>query len=304
MEITNKSVPDQEQLLIQAQKVVNSVGIPSQPKIVLDIFDLIDRPDTNFRDISALISKDVSLSAKIIKVANSPFFAPASSIESINQALSFLGLENFYQLILSSALEKAMSDHSPEFSDIHIFWNHSMNVAGISKMLVEKFQLGIGDALTEQHAYMAGLFHDCAIPLLMKKYENYSKDIGLPIQNNPLITNDEIIYFYTNHSLAGYLVAKSWKLPKNVCSAIRYHHDERLIDRDDWVSRRLVSILFLAEHLWQDTKMSELPAGGMELDKTVLDDLLYEKILESVLDELSIKPQELDDIKAEIFEQM
>ena len=75
-----------------------------------------------------------------------------------------------------------------------------MNVAGMSKLLVEKFKLGVGGSLTEQHAYMAGLFHDCAISLLMKKFNNYSDIVGLPIQNNPLITNDEGIYFYTNHT--------------------------------------------------------------------------------------------------------
>lgn len=63
-----------------------------------------------------------------------------------------------------------------------------MNVAGMSKLLVEKFKLGVGGSLTEQHAYMAWLFHDCAIPLLMKKFNNYSDIVGLPIQNNPLIT--------------------------------------------------------------------------------------------------------------------
>ncbi|MCK5077045.1 MAG: HDOD domain-containing protein, partial [Calditrichia bacterium] len=210
------NINSQEMQLKEAQKVVDSVGIPSQPKIVLDIFDLMDKSDSNFKDIAELISKDVSLSAKIIKIANSPFFSPSTPIESIKHALSFLGLENFYQLILSSALQKAMNDHTSQTSNIGIFWSHSMDIAGICKLIVEKFQLEVGDTLTSHYAYLSGLFHDCAIPLLMKRFENYNKVVGLPIQNNPLITNDEGIYFYTNHSVAGYLVAKSWRLPKQV----------------------------------------------------------------------------------------
>ena len=100
---------------------MESVGIPSQHKIVLEIFDLIDKPDSNFNSISELISKDVSLSAKILKIANSSFFSPTVPIESINHALLFLGLDNFYQLILSFALQKTISDHTPQSSNIEIF---------------------------------------------------------------------------------------------------------------------------------------------------------------------------------------
>lgn len=48
--------------------------------------------------------------------------------------------------------------------------------------------------------------------------------------------------------------------------------------------------------------MSELHAGGMDIDKNTLDETLYEHILKCVLEELSIRHQDLDDFKAEIFE--
>jgi HD-like signal output (HDOD) protein len=292
----------QTDLLEQAQKLVNSVGIPSQPKIVLEIFELIDQPNCSFKNIGELVSKDVGLAAKTIKIANSAFFAPPKPIESVVQAISMLGLDNFYQLILSSALQEAMAENAPEIEGIKNFWSHSVEVAGICKMLVENFNLQMGEKFTEHHAYMAGLFHDCAIPLLMKKFPNYKNVIGLPIQNNPLITNDENIYFHTNHSLAGYLVSRSWKLPKMVCNAIRYHHDMRLIDKNDWVSRRLAAVLFLAEHIWQDTKMTATTENDLDPDQASFDEFLYDYVLKDVMEEISLKPQEFEDFKTEVFE--
>ncbi len=298
----DNKIRSSEQLLKQAELLVKTVGIPSQPSLVQEIFYLIDMPDISLKKIAGLIAKDVGLTAKLLKTANSPYFGAASKIESVGHALSFIGLENFYELIFTEALKEAMQSYLQDNNHFSIFWKHSMEIAAVGKMLTEKFSLGIGDELTSHYVYLAGLFHDCAIPLLMKKFDNYISLMGMPISNNMLITNDESIHFYTTHSLAGYLVAKSWKLPDAVCNAIRFHHDKRLIDSEDWVSGRLIDIIFVAEHIWQDsrTDIAETELGNMSDSKWY--DELYVKVFGQVLQDLSIEENDLEDFALEVYD--
>lgn len=237
------------------QEIVKSVGIPPQPEIVLQVNDEINQDEPDFKKIADLVNKDVSLAAKAIKIVNSPYFGLLKPVQSIGQAISLLGLKNFYKIIVASSLQEALSSDKLNENLMSRFWDHSFLVASISELVAKKAHSDspTPGEFTEllENAYPLGLFHDCAIPLMLKKFPDY-KDMAQDALNGtwsaeaPTTIGEEAQYS-TSHSAIGYIVAKSWQLNEHVCEAIRHHHDPEITKHEDLTRRKLIANLLLAE---------------------------------------------------------
>jgi HD-like signal output (HDOD) protein len=236
----------------KAEEIIRQVGIPPQPKAVIDIQNEIAKPCPDFSRIAGAVSKDVALSATILKIANSPFFGGMKT-DSIHHALDILGLRNFYSLVLTSSLFDAMGCGANQILDK--FRRHSSTVAAICFHVTHKLKLNF-----EEDAYVAGLFHDCGIPLLMRKYSNYAKMADYAMLPSPLETIPEnfesVIGFETNryntnHCIMGYMVAKSWGLSDTKLAVILNHHDISMYALKDPGQKHLAAVLFLSEFICQ-----------------------------------------------------
>ncbi len=93
----------QEPDVKQVEALLIGIAIPPQPKIVLDLMDIFKRPDPEFGKTIKLVSSEVALSVKMIKLVNPPLFITNSKVDSINQPLMKLGFKNFCNLDLVSS---------------------------------------------------------------------------------------------------------------------------------------------------------------------------------------------------------
>lgn len=242
---------DKEEYSEKAQKVIGEVGIPSQPQVITEINREANKKDANFNDIADIISKDVAMTAKLLKVVNSSFFGLGNKIDSVYRAFSLLGMKNFNNIILSSALKESLGGGND--TAYETFWDHSMATATISLDVAKK----TGFENVDQ-AYLAGLFHDCGVPLLKKRFSDYTgyADDALGVVNKEALTGktDSVIVtedkrYATHHCAVGYLIAKSWNVSPTVCSAIWHHHDIDIDTHKDLSVKKLSSILLLADYL-------------------------------------------------------
>lgn len=230
----------EEQLLLE--KVVGSqINIPPQPSILLEIDRLISKPANNLTSIGNLISRDVGLSAAIFRLVNSPFYKLPCRITSIPKAITIIGLAQLTNLIKGLALRKALSGQELAYER---FWEHSEEIATLSSIIAGK-QVSVCNIAMDQ-AYMAGLFHECGVPILMQRFPDYCKAFRLDQGNNWPDFREEDQHFNTDHMIVGYLVAKHWNLPDFICQAIRFHHERLSVD---YAALTLVSILQMARHL-------------------------------------------------------
>ena len=155
-----------QDIVKETETLLQSIGIPSQPRVIMDINREIDKADPDFRVISNLISRDVAMSAKILKVCNSPFFGLREKADNVDWALNVLGLKNFKNVVFASALRDSMKNRNIGEKDFEAFCDHSLFVAKIAQNIVLRLSPEIKSHMDPNHAYMCGLFHDCAIPLL------------------------------------------------------------------------------------------------------------------------------------------
>lgn len=245
---------------------INEIGIPPRPQIIDRIEAETRKDEPDFKHLAHLISVDVSLSAGLIKTANSAMFGTRGTVRSIDEALVRLGLYATSRAIASISLRNAF----PRSVQLDRFWNASAQIAALSAWLTP---LIARHRVRPDDAYTYGLFRDCGIPVLLLRFPQYRQTLTQ--------ANDELILPFTaieeqdlptNHAMIGCLLAQNWWLPEEICLAIRHHHELRFSDSAGGqlplISRYLIAISQTAEHLLQQvTKEShtcEWPKLGAE----------------------------------------
>lgn len=236
----NQSAPISEQESLE--KILGSqINIPPQPSILLEIERLINKPNNQLSAIGDLITKDVGLSAAIFRLVNSSYYKSSVQITSIQKAITVLGMTQVSNLIKGLSLRKAIGGNEVAYEK---FWERSDEIATLSAIIAAR-QISACNIAVDQ-AYMAGLFHECGVPILMQRFPEYCQTFRINHGSHWPDFREEDKRFNTDHTVVGFLVTTHWNLPAFICQAVRFHHD-RL--NTDHAALTLVSILQLARHL-------------------------------------------------------
>jgi two-component system cell cycle response regulator len=108
------------------KSILQSEELPTLPNVASELITLTAREDTTIADLAALVSQDMSLSAKILKVSNSSFYSFPQEIVSIKQAVGILGMNAVRSLVLSFSFLNIKSSKDNNRFDFTFFWeNHS-----------------------------------------------------------------------------------------------------------------------------------------------------------------------------------
>lgn len=257
--IVNPEVDEQALL----DKVLGSqIKIPPQPAILLEIDRLINSPNNQLAAIGKLITKDVGLTAAIFKLVNSSFYKSPTPITSIQKAITVLGLSQVSNLIKGLSLRGAIGGNELAYEK---FWERSDEIATLCAIIANK-QLSACNIPVDQ-AYMAGLFHECGVPILMQRFPQYCQTFRLNQGSHWPNFYEEDKQFQTDHTVVGFMVTKHWNLPEYICQAVRFHHDLLHVDH---AALTLVSILQMARHLHKklhhikDTEWSQMGEQVLE----------------------------------------
>lgn len=255
------------------------ITIPPQPKVLMEIEAQTGRPRVNVKAIAELIAKDPALLAGVFKVVNSPAMGLRRPVDSAETAISILGLKQVTNLVKSIAVRQVLSGASQGYER---FWERSGEIADIAATVAQK-RISVCNVFPDQ-AYMAGLFHDCGVPVLMQRFPDYCRILSGSDEWPMLAAEDRL--FDTDHCVVGYLVSKSWHLPDFIQRGIRYHHE---IDSVEDEARTVVAILQMATHLFN-------------LQGKQMDDDEWTQCWQGVIEELGISPDGLSDFEGDVLE--
>ncbi len=209
---------NKEELL---EAVLASDELPTLPTVASKLISLTSREDTTLTDIAELISKDISLSSKILKVSNSAFYSFPQQIGSINQAVSILGTNAVRSLVLSFSFLIIKSGSQKSRFDFQKFWERSLASAVISKLILDR----VKGADTEE-IFISGLLQNLGQLIFARTFpEQYDRVLAETSESKtePLIA--ERNEFGEDHCYIGYKVAKNWGFPSSLLLPILYHHD-------------------------------------------------------------------------------
>ena len=152
------------------QKVMSAIDIPACPSIVTDAMREAQKDEPDLARLAALVSNDIGMSAAAMKLANSPLYGGGAKISSVRKAVDRLGIKNIVGVIIAVALRASMKGVPAAW--LEIFWKRTTTLAIVAS-LVARRQFGI----SPDAAYTYALFHDAAIPMMMRRFPNYLEAI-------------------------------------------------------------------------------------------------------------------------------
>jgi HD-like signal output (HDOD) protein len=235
------------------EQTLKDIGIPPRPEILDRIAAEMHQDDPNFRHLGQLINADVSLAASLIKTANSPFFGFPSRAHATNEALMMLGLDVASRAIAGISLRKAF----PADIRLERFWHASAQIAALSGWLTQVVAKG---KLRADDAYTYGLFRDCGIPVMLRRFPSYARILAHANdeaeQSFTQVEQQGLQEFPIDHAMVGYLLAQNWWLTEEISLAIRHHHEVSALDPVNpglpATSRYLIAMGQTAEHILQE----------------------------------------------------
>ena len=239
----------------QISQALQGISVPPQPQIMVDLQMEQYMPDPDLDVISRLIAQDPGLSGALMKIVNSPHYGLTNKIASIARAVTLLGSRTVINLINAQSIKGEMCDDT--IVALNRFWDTAQDVAMTSMTLAKR----TGTQAVDE-AYALGLFHDCGIPLMLKRFPTYMSVLEQAYANagpESRVVDTENRAFNTNHAVVGYYTAKSWRLPEHLTQAIANHHNALAIFSDESSHnsqlKNLLAILKMAEHICASHKV-------------------------------------------------
>lgn len=225
--------------------LMRGIKIPAQPRVVEELRQILMRGEFDVRPLARVINRDPGITAMLFKVCGTPAYRQHHPFRSLDQILHTLGVKQTFNLIQAIALMN-MGGGKQHSAAYEAFWARSQTIAQLA-MLVSEDRVSVCNIYPDE-AYLAGIFHDCGVPLLMQRFPTYCAEMRLGEPGRWIELEEEDRRFSANHCVVGYLVAKHWNLPDYLCDAIRNHHDMTGIGMHE--SRTMVAILQMAIELY------------------------------------------------------
>jgi len=277
----------------QIQQALQGISVPPQPQIMVDLQMEQYMPDPDLEVIARLISQDPGLSGALLKIVNSSYYGLSNKIASIQRAVNLLGSRSIINLINALSIRGEMSDDT--IVTLNRFWDTAQDVAMTCLTLAKRT-----GAQAVDEAYALGLFHDCGVPLMLKRFPNYMTVLEEAYANagpDCRVVDTENNAFNTNHAVVGYYTAKSWRLPEHVTDAIANHHNALAVFSDDSSRnnsqlKNLLAILKMAEHIGSSYRV----LGNQSVDHE------WNAIGHLVLDYVGLSDYDFESLKLSIRE--
>jgi len=224
------------------KKVLTSDELPTLPNVASELITLTAREDTTLSDIASLVSKDVSLSAKILKVSNSAFYSFPQQIGSINQAVSILGINAVRSLVLSFSFLTMRAGKVENRFNFKLFWERSLASAVAAKLILEQ----VKGADTEE-IFVSGLLQNLGELILARTFPHKYGELLELLETGELTTEAaEEKIFGTTHAYIGTEVARNWKFPEKLLAPIQYHHEPETYPGSNAAIKATISAVHLS----------------------------------------------------------
>lgn len=202
------------------EKLSSIRELPTFPTIALEVMRLASDSDSSAAELARIISKDQALSAKVLRVANSPFYGFTKKITTVEWAIVALGFETLRETVLSLTLIDLFKGEPVKSFDPRKFWKHALDTASIAKAIGREAGLRIPG-----EGYAAGLLHDIGTLVLYRFFRSEFLEIYKVIEEGgmqPISAEESILG--VNHADVGAWIAEKWNFPSQLVEAIKFHH--------------------------------------------------------------------------------
>jgi len=250
--------------------------LPPLPLVVQKLLKVMEDDNSSADDISHVLNSDQGMTSRVLKLVNSSFYGLSGKVNTVPRAIVILGVAAIRNLALGLGVTKILAKSSSgELQEK--FWDHSITTAAACEVLARHTKTA-----EPEEAFVAGLLHDIGHHVLLVAVPDEYAQVMAEGPMNTIENERRIIGMA--HTRAGQKLLKQWKLPANLCDAVRFHHTpEVIMGKDD----PLISLVALGD----------LFAGvhGTVYERSI-NDANFQKLFKAT----GLEPSEVSDIMKEI----
>lgn len=190
-------------------------ALPALPVVVNAVLRDINNPRSHAGHIGRLLAHDQALTARILRMANSAFYAPKDTVRNVEQAVVLLGLSTVNAILVKASIFDAIDAQKAK-----PFWLHALGAACCARAIARLARIG-----REDEAFVMGLLHDIGKLALESEFKDeYAMARNLVSHQGGLIRDAEENIFGCDHSMVGQHLCTRWSLPHDFIEAIGFHH--------------------------------------------------------------------------------
>ncbi len=236
--------------------------LPTLPEVALKVREAAEDPDIGIPQISKVIGNDAALTARIIKVVNSPLLRTNKEITDLQMAVSRLGINYTCNLATGLAMEQMFQATSDVVDrKMREVWNKSTEIAGICHVLCKNFT-----RLPADQATLAGLVHQIGVLPILTYAEEHSELLADSISLNHVI--EQI------HPIIGDKILRTWDFPELIAQVpsqyLDFSRDSAKVDYVDIVQVATLQSYLGSQHPYTQLDWSRIPAfAKLGLDPNV-----------------------------------
>ncbi len=242
---------------LSKEVVKNIENLPEFPDTVFRVNKMLSNPEFKLSEVVQTISTDISLTADLLKLANSATFALSRECTTIADAVKFIGVRGVKNLLFSVG---AMNTLGKETSEQRQLWKHCHKVAFYAYNLSRNFFSKHRELIED--SYVCGLLHDMGKGIFLSAQPEFMKNLSTISDRKDIPKHVlEKLISGQNHAEIGALIAEKWNFPDVIVDSIRYHHNPS-------VKKPLTIIVYLANMI---ANYQEDTIEYYQFDQNILD---------------------------------
>ena len=229
-------------MMEKARQLVEQIDdLPTIPAVATRILTLLDQPDVEIEEVADLMLSDQVMTARVLKLINSPVYKPAHEITSLKRALIHLGLKHIREVVLTTSLIQVFGEDAGAL-EVSTFWEHSFGVGMVSKIIAQLVRYPDLDK-----AYISGIIIDLGEVFLSSFRGEEFRQVQESVKVKTIrMLEAEALQLGTTHCEIGLCMARKWNFPEAYCEVIAHHHDPGQASADPV----LCAIVNLADLFW------------------------------------------------------
>lgn len=199
------------------QLQTTATGLPTLPGVAVRILQVLNDADASVLDIVGAIQRDPALSAKILRVANSPVYGSRREVESLSQAVVRLGLHATESLALSFSLVSALKLQAGGALDYDFYWRRCLLSASAAKFIADRIR-----PAESEIAFLGALMQDLGMLVLDKISPQTYHEVSLHCHTR-LAAHENKIHRLAHPRIGAWLMGE-WGFSERMQQAVAYSH--------------------------------------------------------------------------------
>jgi len=195
-------------------------ALPAMPAVALELLQTLSGGDPDVDALAHRIARDQAIAARVLRVANSPFYGLQARVGSIHDAIVVLGFSAVRSLVLTSAVVTTLPAGRCDGFSADRFWRHVIGTAVAAQALARPLRR------KPDHLFIAGLLHDIGRLVMVSAYPgHFTQVIQRAAERDCHLVDVESEIFGCDHTAVGAAIAQHWNFPAEIVEALAFHHN-------------------------------------------------------------------------------